>query len=211
MFLRRARTEFPAVPLADADVGVCSPRLRVMLIAGIAAFAFALVLLAAAVVLFTYHRVSEGEYRRIKTSSVSHYGPARHLQLGRGTVTIATRGGLHGLSVMLFAREWAYVYCGRTGRGGILNHFGRKPSPGGYVRIDVTGLDFTTAVPREDLRMRRWDSAVATRRAYTGPGTATAVASPRVDRKVNNARAAEATDRSLIEEPAEMRGDTIGG
>lgn len=156
-----------------------------MLIAGLVASLLAMVLVTAAEVLFTYHGVNEGEYRRIKASSISHYVPARHLQLDRGTVTIATRGGLHGLSVMLFAREWAYVYCGRTGRGGILNHFGRKPSPGGYVRIDVTGLDFTTAFPREDLRMRRWDSAVATRRTYTGPGTATRVASPRVDRRRN--------------------------
>lgn len=155
----------------------------IALIAALAASLLALGLLIAYGLLFTYHRVSEKELRRIQTSPISHYVPASHLQQGQKSVTVATRGGLHGFSVMVSGREWAYFYCGRTGRGGVLNHFGRKPSPGGYFRVDIAGADFVAAIPREHLRMRRWDSAIASRQTYTGPGESIPIDSPRADRK----------------------------
>lgn len=158
--------------------------LVIMLILAVASLLLALCLLLGYRLLLGHHRVSDEEFHRIQTSPVSHYVPVEHLQQGDGSVTVAARGGLHGFSLMCVGTEWAYFYSGRTGRGGVLNHFGRKPRPGGYARIDITGADFSAAVPRVELRMRRWDSAIASKRSYTGPGSVTPVASPRLDRKL---------------------------
>lgn len=153
-----------------------------MLILGTVAVLLALCIGAAALLLFGYHRVTDTEYRLIAASEISHYVPAQYKKQNGESVTVATRGGAHGITVKPFAREWAYFYCGQTGRGGILNHFGRKRSPGGYMRVDIAGHDFLAAIPREGLRMRRWDSAIASSQSYAGPGKTTPIASPRLDR-----------------------------
>lgn len=155
---------------------------------GLALFiAFSAVLLVVFVLVDVYvlsYRRLGSDRQWIAHNVVSHYVAERHLLTdGAGGVTIAPQTKRHvlGPGPAIRKRTLAYVYVGRNGRGGILNHGPQRAET--RVRIDVDGADFLSWLGDKDAYYRRWDGALGVAAAYSGPGSVSGSLSPREDRR----------------------------
>lgn len=135
------------------------------------------------VFVLSYRPMTSKQRSALSRSEISHYVPSKHFAASSaGTVTVTPQLKRHvlGPGIPLRKRAMAYLYVGRNGRGGVLNH-GWKTDPS-HVRIDIDGADFARWLGDRPARYRRWDGAIAVEGTYAGPGRVSSPVSPRSDR-----------------------------